>query len=185
MDPALEAALVEEATKKSDLAWIGADVEAGGIPPRPVWHVWAEGALHLVVGPSEQELPGVEAGDMVRVTLRSKDKGGRLVTWRGRVDVVEPGTPAWDTVVPALHAARLNQRDGEEQPRRWAREARVLRVEPVGRPVETPDGAMPTGSGAAPVPPSPRTTTRRAPRMVGGLRRARRQARRRAPRDTP
>jgi hypothetical protein len=178
MDAALEAALVEEATKKSGLVWIARDDDPAH--SRPVWHVWADGALHVVTGPSEQELPGVEPGGTVRVTVRSKDKGGRLVTWRGRVGVVEPGTPAWDAVVPALHAARLNQHDGEEQPRRWAREARVLRIEPVGRPLETPDRDMPSGSGAATVPPSPLTTTRRAPRMVGGLRRWGR-----APRRTP
>ncbi|NEE53039.1 hypothetical protein G3M55_51635, partial [Streptomyces sp. SID8455] len=52
-DALLEKALVEEATKKSGLIW----VRAAG-PARAVWHVWHEGAAHLVGdGPGEQPLP--------------------------------------------------------------------------------------------------------------------------------
>ncbi|MFD5348029.1 hypothetical protein ACFWJY_30855, partial [Streptomyces anulatus] len=71
----LERALVEEATKKSGLVWVRGDG-----PARAVWHVWHDGAAHLVGGgPGEQPLPeGLADGGRAEVTVRSKDKGGRI-----------------------------------------------------------------------------------------------------------
>jgi hypothetical protein len=48
------------------------------------------------------------------------------------VEQVRPGTPAWDEVVPLLHAKRLNPPDGDAQLARWARESLVLRLTPTG-----------------------------------------------------
>lgn len=166
----LASGLVEEGTKKSGLVWIGRsrgadESSARPAPSRPVWQVWAEGAMHLVVDGREQPLPEVGAGDLVRVVVRSKDTGGRLVTWYGRVAEVPAGSEAWQAVVPALHTARLNHTDGERQPERWAAESRVLRVDPIGRPAELvaaedlpSDAPMPRDAGSAPPPPSPATT---------------------------
>jgi hypothetical protein len=177
----LAAGLIEEGTKKSGLVWLGSarseDASAARPPAsRPVWHVWADGAMHLVVDGREQPLPDVADGDVVRVVVRSKDTGGRLVTWYGRVTELAAGGDAWQAVVPALHAARLNHTDGERQPERWAAESRVLRVDPVGRlaevvaaeglPADTP---MPRDAGSAPPPSSPATT------VVARARRSRRR----------
>ena len=78
-------ALVEEACKKSSLLWIAVP----GLRDRAVWHVWQEhdgrGAVYLVTGGGEQNVPGLSDGQLVRVTVRSKDKGGRLATWSGLV----------------------------------------------------------------------------------------------------
>jgi hypothetical protein len=184
---ALELALVEEATKKSGLVWIAAEPDG---TPRAAWHTWFDGAAYLITGGAEQRLPGVVDGASVRVIVRSKDKGGRLVTWRGSVRAIAPGSERWNAVLPQLHADRLNHRDGERQPERWAVESVLLRVEPVAdAPLlemagGVPDLAgaaarapMPSGSGAEPVRTSPATTTRRLPRMIGGLPRGRRRRR--------
>lgn len=68
-------ALVEEACKKSSLLWIAVP----GLRDRAVWHVWQEvdgrGAVYLVTGGGEQNVPGLSNGQLVRVTVRSKDKG--------------------------------------------------------------------------------------------------------------
>ena len=65
-------ALVAEACRKSDVLWISLP----GLPqPRAAWHVWFDGAVYLVSGDGEQELPGLEAAETVEVTVRSKDKG--------------------------------------------------------------------------------------------------------------
>lgn len=59
-DVPLGRALVEEATKKSGLIWV-----RGTGPARALWHVWHEGAAHLVGdGPGEQPLllPGSPTG---------------------------------------------------------------------------------------------------------------------------
>ncbi|WP_439940339.1 hypothetical protein [Streptomyces sp. BBFR115] len=151
----LDRALIEEATKKSGLIW----VKGPGTPARALWHVWHEGAACLVGdGPGEQPLPGLADGAAAEVTVRSKDKGGRLVTWPARVVELAPGSEAWRETVAELKGKRLNAPDGEAMPERWARECRVLRLEPAGATVPLPDGSL----AEAPLP-TPATTRRPAP----------------------
>ncbi|MFF7600257.1 hypothetical protein [Streptomyces mirabilis] len=167
----LDRALVEEATKKSGLIWVrsgGAPApEAPGAeaPTRALWHVWHDGAACLVGdGPGEQPLPGlVDGGDAV-VVVRSKDKGGRLAAWTAKVVELPPGSPAWEATVAELKVKRLNAPDGEEMPARWARECRVLRLEPRAGTLPLPDGSL----AAAPVP-SPATTRQPIPAAVPRL----------------
>ncbi|MEU1475660.1 hypothetical protein [Streptomyces sp. NPDC005760] len=146
----LDRALVEEATKKSGLIW----VKGAEGPARALWHVWHEGAACLVGdGPGEQPLPGLTDGGAAEVTVRSKDKGGRLVSWAARVVELAPGSEAWDAAVAELKGKRLNAPDGEAMTDRWSRECRVLRLEPTGSTAPLPDGDL-----AEPPLPTPATT---------------------------
>ncbi|MCK2213037.1 hypothetical protein MF672_004385 [Actinomadura sp. ATCC 31491] len=120
----LVAPAVEEGAKKSGVLWLGL---AGG--PRLAWHVWHDGAIHLVTGGEEQALPGLDALDRVRVTLRSKDNGARLVEFEAAVSVVDQAREAG--AVAALAKERLNARDAEHLAERWARDSVVLRLTPV------------------------------------------------------
>lgn len=145
-------ALVEEATRKSGLIWV-----TGTGPCRALWHVWHEGAACLVGdGPGEQPLPGLPDGGRATVTVRSKDKGGRLVEWAAQVVELAPGSEAWQAAVAELKGKRLNAPDGEAMPERWARECRVVRLEPLPESVRT---TFPAESLAAP-PPATSATTR-------------------------
>ncbi|MFI6983917.1 hypothetical protein ACIBSV_35600 [Embleya sp. NPDC050154] len=144
-------ALREEAAKKSGLLWL----TVGTAPARPVWHVWLDGASWLVTaradGAVEQFVPGLAEAAEALVDLRSKDKGGRLPGWTARVAVVAPDDPAWEPAVLALHAARLNAPDGEEQPARWKRECDLIRLTPTGPARDLPRDAgrtVPVGSPA-------------------------------------
>lgn len=168
-DP-LGLALVAEAARRSALAW----VRVGDAPERLVWHATHDGAVCLVLGGGEQplDLPTGGATVPVVVTLRSKDKGARLVSYRARVDDVRPGDEAWAPIVAALAAARLNAPDGEHAPQRWEREARIVRLAPL-EIVEQP-GTLPTGSLAAPPVPTPATTLHRLPFVLGRRRTDRR-----------
>lgn len=135
MQPEQVAALVDEATKKSGLVWVrkpGRGERAYG-----VWHLWQDGSAYVLTGGGEQKLPALD--DRAYVTVRSKDKGSRLVTWIASVDVVAPRTDSWDAVVPDLLAKRLNLPDGERAPDRWARECVLYRLTPTGDVTETPD----------------------------------------------
>jgi len=170
-----EMALVAEATKKSGLIWLRIDDSAYA---HAAWHVWLDGAAYVVCGGAEQPLRGIEAAQRVLVTVPSKDKGGRLVTWVARPHVVEADSPLWTAAAAALHAKRLNARDGEEQPARWARESRIVRLEPTGDVLERP-GVMPTRSQAAPPRPTKATTSGPLPFVIG---RATGRGRRRPPR---
>nr|WP_189856326.1 hypothetical protein [Streptomyces poonensis] len=169
-DTLFERALVEESTKKSGLIW----VEAPGRPARPLWHVWHEGAACVVGdGPGEQPLTGLADGGDAVVTVRSKDKGGRLVTWEARVTQLAAGSPEWDAAVGELKGKRLNARDGEAVPERWARECRVLRLEPGGTVRPLPDSSL-----AAPPLPTPATTRRPVPAALPRLLRKKKRGRR-------
>ncbi|WP_327353612.1 hypothetical protein [Streptomyces sp. NBC_01304] len=148
----LDQALVEEATKKSGLIWV-----QGSGPARALWHAWHEGAAHVVGdGPGEQPLPGLSDGARAEVTVRSKDKGGRLVTWSAKTVELSPHSTEWEAAVAELKGKRLNAPDSEQMTERWARECRVLRLEPREVEAEVPSGSL----AAAPLPSG--ATTREA-----------------------
>ncbi|MFD7713159.1 hypothetical protein ACFV6E_14900 [Streptomyces sp. NPDC059785] len=160
----LDQALVEEATKKSGLIWV-----SGGVPvldgpgreasSRALWHVWHDGAVCLVGdGPGEQPLPGLADGGDAVVTVRSKDKGGRLVSWPAKVVELTPGSAEWEATVGELKGKRLNAPDAETMTERWAGECRVLRLQPQGGTAALPDGSL-----AAPPRPTPVTTREPVP----------------------
>ncbi|WP_442811183.1 hypothetical protein [Streptomyces sp. NBC_00481] len=177
-DVLLDRALVEEATKKSGLIWARGDGvpthEGRGVPSRALWHVWHEGAACVVGdGPGEQPLPGLVDGGSAVVTVRSKDKGGRLVSWAASVVELAPDSPEWEAAVSELKGKRLNAPDGEAMPARWARECRVLRLRPTGTTLPLPDDDL-----AERPAPTPATTRRPIPAAVPRLlfgRRKRRQ----------
>ncbi|MDN0195580.1 hypothetical protein [Streptomyces sp. S.PNR 29] len=157
----LDRALVEEATKKSGLIW----VKGPGVPARALWHVWHEGAACVVGdGPGEQPLPGLTDGAEAEVTVRSKDKGGRLVSWTAKVVEPAPGSEQWEATVAELKGKRLNAPDGEAMPERWARECRVLRLVPTGATAPLPDGSL----AEAPLP-TPATTRQAIPEALPRL----------------
>ncbi|MEE1756410.1 hypothetical protein [Streptomyces sp. SP18CS02] len=159
-DTLLGQALVEEATKKSGLIWVRGDG-----PARALWHVWHEGAAHVVGdGPGEQPLPGLADGSTAEVTLRSKDKGGRLVAWTATVGELAPGSPEWESAVGELKGKRLNAPDAETMTERWARECRVLRLTPRDARTDHPTGSL----AAAPLP-TAATTRRPAPAALPRL----------------
>ncbi|MGK5641423.1 hypothetical protein ACSNOK_24345, partial [Streptomyces sp. URMC 126] len=149
-------ALIEEAAKKSGLVW----VQGPTGPSRALWHVWHDGAVNVVGGPGEQPLDGLGLvdGGTASVTVRSKDKGGRLVEWTAGVTELAPGGEAWTAAVAELKGKRLNAPDAETLTDRWARDCRVLRLTPTGTTTPLPDGPL----TAAPLP-TPATTRRAMP----------------------
>ncbi|MFE2329625.1 hypothetical protein ACFXD5_37955 [Streptomyces sp. NPDC059385] len=149
----LDLALVEEATKKSGLIWV-----RGAGADRALWHAWVDGAAHVLGdGPGEQPFPALADGATAEVTVRSKDKGGRLVAWTATVRELAPRGEEWAAAVAELKGKRLNAPDSEDMTERWARECRLLRLEP--RAV----GALPDGSLAAAPLASPAITRRPIP----------------------
>ena len=169
--PDFDAALIEEAAKKSALVWLSpaglsAEGGAGGSGgPQAVWHVWHDGAVTIVAGGAEQPLPlWAVPGRVVEVAMRSKDQGGRLISFLSQVELVVPGTPEWGAAAEALHAERLHLAEGDPYQQRWAAESAILRMRPLGGAV-APD----SGSGAARPLPTPAATLGRMPKMIGGV----------------
>lgn len=160
----LNRALVEEAAKKSGLLWL----ELPGLPqPRAAWHVWHDGSAYVLTGgEGEQPLPGLPESAQVTVILRSKDKGGRLVSFVADAEQVEPGSELWDEVTPIIAKERLNAATHEGQVETWATESWIVRLTPSDETVEASDAY----ATVRPVP-TPATTAGPPPRLYGGKRR--------------
>jgi hypothetical protein len=172
--PGVEALLAEAATK-SGLVWLRPQGQARAWP---AWHVWLDGAVVVVSGPGEQELPDLD-GEL-ELLLRSKDTGARLLTVPARAERLVPGEDAWLPAAEALAGSRLNSRHSPaELPAHWRETGAVItRVVPAGTPVEQP-GDYSTASHAAPPAPSPATTSGWLPWHAGGRRKRTRWFRRR------
>ncbi|MDL4772094.1 MULTISPECIES: hypothetical protein [Thermomonosporaceae] len=158
----LNAALVEEAAKKSGLLWL----DLPGLPqPRAAWHLWHDGAAYVLTGgEGEQPLPGLPDAERVTVILRSKDKGGRLLSFVATCAQVEPGGDTWNTVAPLLAKDRLNASGHEGQLERWADESYIIEL----TPHEAAGEAAGEGGYATVRPvPTPATTAGTPPRLRG------------------
>ncbi|MCC5582115.1 hypothetical protein IMZ11_41620 [Microtetraspora sp. AC03309] len=119
----MSAPLIEEGAKKSGVLWV--TLAAG---PRLAWHVWHEGAIYLVTGGGEQELPGLAEASEVEVTLRSKDNGAELVRFTASVEVVDQSRSP--EAVAALAKERLNAPDATTLTDRWAVGSVIVRLTP-------------------------------------------------------
>jgi hypothetical protein len=159
------AALISEAAKKSGLLWLSLP---GLSQPRAAWHLWhGDAAYVLTGGEGEQPMPGLPEAERVQVTLRSKDKGGLLISFVAACAPVEPGTGLWDEVAPLLAKDRLNAASHEGQLARWADDAYIVRLVPTDEVIEAP-GAYPDDYASVRPVPTPATTAGPPPRMIGG-----------------
>jgi hypothetical protein len=162
-DPVSEpftAALIQELGKKTGVCWLRYDGHE-----HAAWHVWLEDALYVVSGGDEQSLPGIEDVTSADVVMRSKENGGRLVTWVGDVSVVHPGDELWEPVTAALVSDRLNLDDLSTAADDWAERSVVSRIVPTGRLVEAP-GDLTDDAHLAPPQPTEATTRGALPRVL-------------------
>ncbi|WP_037607927.1 hypothetical protein [Streptacidiphilus rugosus] len=160
----LDRALVEEAAKKSGLLWVRSE----GGRDQALWHAWVEDAVVVVGDGGEQPLGGLAEGVNTVVTLRSRDKWGRLIAFRATAELLTPFTAPWKAAVDELKSKRLNALDHEGVTDRWAADSRVLRLAPQGLSVENPD-AMPDADHAAVPVPTGATTRRPVPEALPRL----------------
>ena len=157
--PATASALLAEAMTKSGLLWI----DVADDRTWPAWHVWDAGAALVVSGPGEQPLPWLPPE--VRLIVRSKDTGGRLLTVRARTNVLEPGSPQWERAADLLRASRLNAVD--DCVTRWAAECTITALMPFDSPLESP-GAYTAVDHRTPPARTTATTTSWRPWHLGG-----------------
>lgn len=161
-----DAALLAQAAAKSGLVWLR---PAGQTRAWPAWHVWHEGAVHVVSGPGEQQLP--ELHGAVDVLVRSKDTGARLITIPTAARTLDPDDEGWPAAAAALAASRLNSPTAPaDLPDRWRAAAALTRLDATGEASEAP-GRYADASGAAPPPPTAVTTSQWRPWHLRGRRR--------------
>jgi hypothetical protein len=155
--------LIERATRKAGLIWI----KVPGDPRAyPAWHHWHDGSAYVLTGGSEQPLSWLVDIRTAGVIVPSKDTGGRLLSWTAAVEWLPPTEELWRDVISEMNIERLNSRDSDDQPRRWARESDLIRLTPTGELQEAP-GHLSDASGGAPPPASPATTSGPLPYVVG------------------
>ncbi|ESU46584.1 hypothetical protein P376_5446 [Streptomyces sp. HCCB10043] len=82
------------------------------------------------------------------MTVRSKDKGGRIVAWSAAVRFLAPRSEEWEAAVAELKGKRLNAPDAEAMPERWASTCTVVRLTPEAVSTALPD----TSLAAVPLP---------------------------------
>jgi hypothetical protein len=156
------ARLISEAGRKSDVAWIG---PVGG-RLIGLWCEWDDDALLIVTDGGEQPAPGLIDTQRCVVTLRSKDKGVRVVTFEAVAHQLAPRSPEWEHAAGVLRDGRLNAPDHDTLLDRWANESGVWRLVPTGSLLEAP-GRMRTDSQRAEPAPTPAVTSGAPPLMIG------------------
>jgi hypothetical protein len=167
-DPAWRA-LLAEAASKSDLVWVRRRDERRAWP---AWHVWHDGAVHVVSGGGEQTLPPLDGP--VDLLVRSTDTRQRQLTVQPHASTLGPDYDRVASAASALAAARLNASvPPAELPQLWRDTATITRIDADGPPVEQP-GDYDDSSHAAPPAPTPATRSGWRPWHAGGRRRRRR-----------
>jgi hypothetical protein len=159
---AFTAALIAELAKKTGVSWLRYGSSPSG---HAVWHLWYDDALYVVSGGPEQHLPGIQQAERVEVMMRSKDNGGRLLTWVGQRSVVLPEDELWAPVTAALAADRLNLDDLATAAHTWAQSSVVSRIVPTGEVLEAPGSLSDDAHLAAPRP-TPAATRGELPRVL-------------------
>lgn len=180
---AVTTALITELARKTGVSWLRYGAAAPAADTRAenradnradadaahdthaVWHLWFDDSLYVLSGGEEQSLPGIENVERVEVMMRSKDNGGRLLTWVALASDVRPDDELWEPVTAALAAGRLNVANLAAAPAGWAETSRVTRLLPTGETVEDPDNLDDDAHLATP-PPTPATTRGPLPRVL-------------------
>jgi hypothetical protein len=132
-----ETAVLDEALKKSTVVWVEVPGEGGtGGGAVPVWYGTLDGRVYVLVGGSEQHVPGLAEAERAVLAARSKEQQSLVAEVEATVRVVQPSDPLFAKVVPLLLPRRLNLRDGETAADRWRKECTLVELTPSSIPAE-------------------------------------------------
>jgi hypothetical protein len=132
-----ETDVLDEALKKSTVVWVEVPGE-GGTDGRavPVWYGTLDGRVYVLVGGSEQHVPGLAEAGQATLIARSKEQQSLVAEVEASARVVPPADPLFNRVVPVLLPRRLNLRDGEQAADRWRKECTLVELTPSSIPAE-------------------------------------------------
>jgi hypothetical protein len=132
-----DAAVLDEALKKSTVVWIEVPGEGGtGGRAVPAWYGTLDGRVYVLTGGSEQHIPGLAEADRVVLVARSKELQSLVAEVEASARVVPAADPLFARVVPVLLPRRLNLRDGEQAAERWRKECTLVELTPSAIPAE-------------------------------------------------
>ncbi|MCT1618824.1 MULTISPECIES: hypothetical protein [Janibacter] len=158
-------ALTTEALKTSGVLWLQ-------LPGRErlTWFATGQdelaGQVLVVSGGPEADLGPLP--EQLRLVLRSKGDGGRLLTLHAAAQALSPGNPWWETAATTLLGERLNA--PADLLDRWRAESTIWLLSPFGTPVQAPGRPEPEGDArvAGPVTVGAAGTRVRRPWHLGG-----------------
>jgi hypothetical protein len=129
--------VLDEALKKSTVVWVEVPGEAGGGDRAvPVWYGTLDGRVYVLVGGSEQHVPGLAEADRAVLIARSKEQQSLVAEVEATARVVDPSDPLYGRVASVLLPRRLNLRDGEQAVDRWRKECTLVELTPSAIPAE-------------------------------------------------
>jgi hypothetical protein len=119
------------------VVWVEVPGE-GGTDGRavPVWYGTLDGRVYVLVGGSEQHVPGLAEASQATLIARSKEQQSLVAEVEASARVVPPNDPLFARVVPLLLPRRLNLRDGEQAADRWRKECTLVELTPSSIPAE-------------------------------------------------
>jgi hypothetical protein len=129
--------VLDEALKKSTVVWVEVPGEAGtGDRAVPVWYGTLDGRVYVLVGGSEQRVPGLAEAERAVLIARSKEQQSLVAEVEATARVVDPSDPLYGRVASVLLPRRLNLRDGEQAVDRWRKECTLVELTPSSIPAE-------------------------------------------------
>jgi hypothetical protein len=130
---------LDAALSKSTIVWVAVPGEPARFgrseAGRPVWYGYENGRIYLLVGPKEQQVPGLTEAGSVRLVARSKDKQSKVAEVECSAEVL-PKNPEWDRIArDLLLGRRLNLTDGEGALARWRQTCEIVMLTPTPAPL--------------------------------------------------
>jgi hypothetical protein len=122
---------VDAALAKGTIAWIAVRDAKGRETTKPVWYGYERGLVYVLVGPGEQEIPGVTETTNVRLLVRSKEKQSLVGEMDCSVRKLPKGAE-WDQIArDVLVGRRLNLTDGDRAVDRWRTTCEIVVLTPI------------------------------------------------------
>jgi hypothetical protein len=151
---------LDAALSKSTIAWLSfaaprvIDPQRPAAPvkvPRyvagkewPIWYGYQDGRVFVLVGPGEQQVPGLLDATSVHLIARSKDKRSEVADVECSIEVL-PKDDQWDLLArDVLIGRRLNLKDGDAAVTRWKKECEIVTLTPLPAPAPEEDLAVVT-----------------------------------------
>ena len=138
---------LDAALSKSTIAWLSFEAPLERDPERPaapvkvpryeahkewpIWYGYEDGRVYVLVGPNEQEIPGLVDAASVRLIARSKDKRSEVADVECSVEKLTKDA-RWDVLArDLLVGRRLNLKDGDAAVNRWKKECEIMVLTPL------------------------------------------------------
>lgn len=126
---------LDASLSRSTIAWLRVRQPGGAEETKPIWYGYEKGKVFVLVGPGEQEIPGLTEATTAVLVARSKEKQS-LVAETECLSYVLDKDGEWDRIArDVMIGRRLNLTDGEKALERWRKECEMVALTPIPPPL--------------------------------------------------